>query len=442
MPKIFISYRREDSEHIVGRIYDRLGPHFGRDNVFMDIDTIPFGVDFRKHLNQAVSQCDVLLAVIDRLWLDVQHRDGPRRGQRRLDDPADFVRIEIEAALARDIPVVPVLVGGGVMPREEDLPNGLKELAYRNAAEVRSGRDFHDHLERLIRGIEHLFRQPEHPAPKTRQAGAVEVVALGGGVEMAFAWCPPGTFLMGSPPSEEERSDDETQHPVTLSKGFWLGVTPVTRGQFSRFVQATGYRTEAETDGGAHYWTGKEWKQDPNKNWRAPGFVQTDEHPVVCVSWNDVVAVSDWVTKQSGHRCRLPTEAEWECACRAGSATPFHFGATISTEQASYDGNYTYSGGKKGVYRKATTPVKSFPANAWGLYDMHGNVWEWCQDWYGPYPNSDIKDPQGADSGAARVLRGGSWYGFPRKCRAANRRRNAPGNRYDNFGCRVVLCLD
>ena len=135
------------------------------------------------------------------------------------------------------------------------------------------------------------------------------------------------------------------------------------------------------------------------------------------MSWNDAIALCEWLTHQGGEgRCSLPTEAEWEYACRAGTTTPFHFGGTISTDQANYDGNYTYGNGKKGVYREKTTPVGSFPANPWGLFDMHGNVWEWCQDWYGPYPKTDITDPQSLTNGEARVLRGGSWNGNPGDC--------------------------
>ncbi|HYT88673.1 MAG TPA: SUMF1/EgtB/PvdO family nonheme iron enzyme [Gemmataceae bacterium] len=287
-----------------------------------------------------------------------------------------------------------------------------------------------------------------HPPRQERRAGDMEKVSLGGGVEMRFAWCPPGTFLMGSPPGEEGREphpgDDESQHRVTLSRGFHLGIYPVTRGQFARFVEASGYRTQAEREGGAHYWTGTEWKLDPAKNWRSPGFQQTDDHPVVCISWNDSVAFCEWLTTQmrNGGRCRLPLEAEWEYACRAGTTTPFSFGETINTDQANYDGNYTYGTGKKGGFRQQTTPAGRFPPNAWGLYDLHGNVWEWCQDWYGPYLKGDIKDPQGAISGDARVLRGGSWYFNPLGCRAAHRVRVAPATRNDTGGCRVVLCLD
>lgn len=146
--KLFISYRREDSEDIVGRIFDRLAAHFGRENVFMDIDTIPLGVDFRKHISEAVSKCDVIMAVIGKQWLEISHQDG----RRRLDDPTDFVRIEIQTGLDREIPVIPVIVGTGSFPREQQLPDVLKPLAFRNAAEVRSGKDFNDHMERLIRG--------------------------------------------------------------------------------------------------------------------------------------------------------------------------------------------------------------------------------------------------------------------------------------------------
>jgi formylglycine-generating enzyme required for sulfatase activity len=129
-------------------------------------------------------------------------------------------------------------------------------------------------------------------------------------------------------------------------------------------------------------------------------------------------------------------------ACRAGTTTPFHFGATISTDQANYHGRYVYGNADKGKYRKQTTPVDTFPANSWGLRDMHGNVWEWCQDWYGPYPSEEMNAPQGVQRGDARVLRGGSWKNDPLWCRSAARNRRAAANRDSCVGCRLVLCLD
>ncbi len=409
MPKIFVSYRRDDSEHVTGRIYDRLEPHFGGDNVFMDIDSIPFGVDFREHLDRAVGQCDVLLAVIGEQWLNIGYREGSKQG-RRLDEPTDFVRIEIQSALTRGIPVIPVLVGRAEMPGEQEMPEGLKGLAYRNAAEVRSGRDFRDHVDRLIRGIEQLV-QPKagKTGKKERRPGEIVTNSLG----MKFAWIPPGTFLMGSPANEPERGPAETQHEVTLTKGFHLGIHQVTQAQWL-----------AETGANPSHFNGG------------------SNLPVENVSWEDCAAFCAALGKKDGKRFRLPTEAEWEYACRAGTMTPFHFGDTISTNQANYDGNYTYGNGKKGVYRWKTTPVGSFPANAWGLFDMHGNVLEWCADWCGPYPERELKDPQGLIGGDRRVCRGGSWRVNPRDCRSAYRRGYAPVSRNGILGCRVALCLD
>jgi hypothetical protein len=156
MAKIFLSYRRQDSADAVGRLHDRLENHFGRGALFIDLDSIPLGLDFRKVIGDALNKCDVLLAVMGDGWLDARFEGGPKNNQRRMDDSNDSVRVEVESALARGIPVVPVLVGRNAMPGEADLPDGLKELAYRNAAEVRSGPDFNGQVDRLIRGLEQL----------------------------------------------------------------------------------------------------------------------------------------------------------------------------------------------------------------------------------------------------------------------------------------------
>ncbi len=282
-----------------------------------------------------------------------------------------------------------------------------------------------------------------NPPTNVRQPGDIITNSLG----MKFSWCPRGGFDMGSPKSEEKREkdgEDETQHRVTLSKGYWIGVHELTRGLFARFVKASGYKTEAERDGGAYYWKGKDWLKDPAKSWLTPGFEQTDEHPVVCVSWNDVDAFCKWLTQrdEKGWSYRLPTEAEWEYACRAGTRTAFHFGDTISTDLVNYAGNKIYGKGVKGQYRGQTTPVGTFPANLWGLFDMHGNVWEWCADWNGPCPQSDIKDIQGGNSGDVRAVRGGSFDNYQWHCRAASRASDAPSDRYNVQGCRLVLCLE
>jgi formylglycine-generating enzyme required for sulfatase activity len=134
----------------------------------------------------------------------------------------------------------------------------------------------------------------------------------------------------------------------------------------------------------------------------------------------------------------LPTEAQWEYACRAGTITPFHFGSTITTDQANFDGDYPYNKGPKGEYRKKTVSVKTFSCNAWGLYEMHGNVWEWCQDWYGAYPKNTIVDPTGPNEGESRVLRGGSWFDYGRDVRSAHRHGYGPAVRLDFCGLRLA----
>jgi formylglycine-generating enzyme required for sulfatase activity/predicted Ser/Thr protein kinase len=269
------------------------------------------------------------------------------------------------------------------------------ERRYANAGEFRAA------LEKPV--------PPPPPAKPQRKADDVYTNSLG----MKFAWIPPGTFLMSSPANEPERDADETQHGVTLTKGFHLGVHQVTQAQWQAVMGGNPSHFKGESD-----------------------------LPVEQVSWDDCVAFCEALGKKDGKKYRLPTEAEWEYACRAGTTTPFHFGATISVNQANYDGNSIYGAGKKGIYRQKTTPVGSFPANAWGLFDMHGNVWEWCADWFGPYPEEELKDPQSANNGAARVLRGGSWDALPWLCRSAYRLRDAPGRCRIDCGCRLALCLD
>jgi formylglycine-generating enzyme required for sulfatase activity len=248
---------------------------------------------------------------------------------------------------------------------------------------------------------------------------------------------PPGRFLMGSPEDELERYNDEHQHSVEVAP-FAIGKYAVTVGQFKRFVQAKGYRTEAEEGGGCYYWTGSEWEQDSNRNWRNPGFSQTDNQPVVGVSWNDTIAYVAWLCEQTGQQYRLSTEAEWEYACRAGTTTPFYFGETISTDQANFHGDYVYGKGRKGIFRGKTMEVGQFPANAWELYDMHGNVWEWTGSEYDENYGGNEQHCAESDTSARRVLRGGAWGTQPRGVRAADRGWIAPAYRDTLLGFRLA----
>jgi formylglycine-generating enzyme required for sulfatase activity len=253
---------------------------------------------------------------------------------------------------------------------------------------------------------------------------------------MEFALIPPGRFLMGSPPNEEERQKNEQQHEVEITQAFGLGVVPVTVGQFRPFVQATGYRTEAE-------------REEAEYHWQDPGFRQDDHHPVVWVSWNDAQQFCAWLTRaEPGRLYRLPTEAEWEYACRAGASEshPFHVGKplrSLSSTQANFNGNYPYGGAAKGPYLKRTTPVRSYKPNAWGLYDMHGNVWEWCSDWYDAdyYRQNPRQDPPGPSEGSYRVFRGSCWNNDGQNCRSAYRSWGDPSDRVSTLGFRVALVL-
>jgi formylglycine-generating enzyme required for sulfatase activity len=248
-----------------------------------------------------------------------------------------------------------------------------------------------------------VHAQPKKDPPK----------AFTNSIGMKFAWIPAGNFVMGSPKQEAERSYDETQHKVTLTKGFYMGVHLVTQEQW---LDVTG--------------------NNPSK------FKGEKNLPVERVSWNDCQEFIKKLREKDKKPYRLPSEAEWEYACRAGTKTPFHFGDTISTDQVNYIGNFVYGDGKKGVYREKTMPIGSFPANAFGLHDMHGNLWEWCQDWYGDYPANDVVDPHGPENGEHRVVRGGSWGSVPQFCRSAYRYGHGPGRRYLDFGLRVCFSVD
>ena len=196
-------------------------------------------------------------------------------------------------------------------------------------------------------------------------------------------------------------------HRVEISKPFTVGKYEVTRAEFARFVEETGRSM------GNSCWTYEngDWKERRGRGWKRPGFSQSDSHPVVCVNWEDARSYAEWLSGETGARYRLLSESEWEYAARAGTSGPFHFGSTISTDQANYHGDYTYGFGRKGVYREATVPVGSFPANGFGLHDMHGNVSEWVEDcWHYSYSGAPTDGSAWTTGGDCplRVLRGGS----------------------------------
>ncbi len=238
---------------------------------------------------------------------------------------------------------------------------------------------------------------------------------LEGGVRVVqrLRWIEPGTFLMGSPPREQGRQEREgPQHPVTLNRGYWLADTACTQGL---------------------------WQAVMGEN---PSHFKGDaELPVEQVSWNDVQGfLAKLQGMLRGCEVTLPTEAEWEHACRAGTITPFSFGEDITTVQVNYNGQYPYADGQPGEYRARTVPVRALPANGWGLYQMHGNVDEWCLDGYREYGSEAVVDPVGPmEEGAPRAVRGGSWDDGAVRARSAYRYRFGPGFRYRLLGFRLCL---
>ena len=304
--------------------------------------------------------------------------------------------------------------------------------------------------------------------------GAVFENSLG----MKFVRVPAGEFLMGSDESPDslarayprygrerllELGDEAPVHRVRITRPFYLGQYEVTVGQFRRFLEASGFTPESQADGSGGYGYNPEYDpaqsasgdafdgRDPRYSWRNPGFSQDDDHPVVNVTWKDAAALARWLSQREGRRYRLPTEAEWEYACRAGSRTRYSSGddpRSLLQVANVFDADarpywprwqgYALEGHDGFAF---TAPVGSYAPNAFGLYDMHGNAWEWVADWYDPdyYAHSPVDDPQGPPDGRVRVRRGGSWHTWPFYVRSAYRNWNAPATRYTLVGIRLLL---
>jgi sulfatase modifying factor 1 len=242
------------------------------------------------------------------------------------------------------------------------------------------------------------------------------------GVTQRFRWIQPGTFTMGSPQAEKDAfvaiqpgNKDwvakEVPHHVTLTQGFWLADSTCTQAL---------------------------WQAITGSN--PATFTESPQNPVEQVSWDDCQQfLSKLNGRVSGGGFCLPSEAQWEYACRAGTTTAFSFGSTITPEQVNYNGDYPFAGAAKGLFRQKTVPVKSLPPNAWGLYEMHGNVWQWCNDWHGEYSGNAMRDPAGPSSGSIRVIRGGCWGYGAGGCRSAVRGGGALDDRDSSFGFRIAV---
>lgn len=294
---------------------------------------------------------------------------------------------------------------------------------------------------------------------------------------MRFVLVPAGEFLMGSDEAPEslekafpqydpvrfrQLGDEAPVHRVRITRSFYLGQHEVTVGQFRRFIELSGYLPESIADGTGGYGYDKAYDptksargdafegRDPKYSWQNPGFPQGDDHPVVNVTWNDAEAMARWLTRREGVRYRLPTEAEWEYACRAGATTRYSSGddpVGLARVANVFDGDAAAIWPKWQRFALSvhdgyafTAPVGRFAPNAFGVYDMHGNVWEWVADWHADdyYAHSPVDDPQGPAAGTVKVRRGGSWHTWPFYARCAFRNWNTPDTRYTLVGIRLV----
>jgi formylglycine-generating enzyme len=288
--------------------------------------------------------------------------------------------------------------------------------------------------------------------PADRESGAGEGPApepeLTNGLGMKLVCIFPGEFFMGSPNSEDDWDGDETPHRVRISRPFYLAAHEVTVAQFRRFVEAAGYKTEAEKNDnysrGFDMSTGR-FDSLRQLDWRRPSFPQGDDHPVVHVSWNDAVAFCRWLSGTESKEYRLPTEAEWEYACRAGNRTRYSSGDDEESVRrvANFIGPESgrTAAGSSRLPLRFTLPAGSLPKNDFHLYDMHGNVTEWCSDWYDKdyYRRSPSSDPQGPPAGSHRVTRGGSFHLRPWCGRSANRNAEVPTYHSFDLGFRVAM---
>jgi formylglycine-generating enzyme required for sulfatase activity len=401
MSDIFICYSRTDST-IAGKLVERLRAEGW--TVFFDVQT-PVGRRWDREIEKALHTAKAVVV----LW-SAQSRDS------------EFVLEEAEYGKRKDI-LFPAFID------RVEFPYGFGRI---QTADLIGwvGEPDHPGLKQLLESLRLRFNVPEKPpttvSPKPVQDLPGRLPAPGqtfrdklkmGGEGSLMVVIPAGQFVMGSPPDEPERRDDEgPRHDVRIAGPFAMGVYAVTFDDYDRFCDSTN-RSKPDDRG---------WGRN--------------NRPVINVTWEDAQAYCAWLSKQTGRSYRLPSEAEWEYACRAGTTTPFHFGERVTTDQANFDGNYTYNGSAEGEYREKTMPVGSFPPNAFGLYDMHGNVWEWCQDaWHGNYNDAPTDGSAWeAEGDVARVVRGGSWLGPPVGARSACRGGLAPGGRGVSVGFRVV----
>ena len=453
---IFLSYIREDSDGWCAMLYRSLADNLPTYSVFKDDEDTTIGMKWAPLLRRLVKKCRFFILVVSKDW------SNPAV-QKRMADPDDWVRREILTATKSKCLIIPVLVDGA--PRPTGLPTDIQSvLDYNQCFRFSSGSEkWDEEITKLCAEITGEVKRRSEGDTNSRRVDGGAIIRffylnvrvlghaavglsavaisifvtqetyskLNAGVieQTASAPCLPrpflapemivlsgGAFDMGSPMTEAERSGDERLHSVTIEP-FAIGRCEVTFAEYDAFAAAT--KREQPDDEG--------WGRG--------------RRPVINVSWDDATTYARWLSEQTGERYRLPTEAQWAYAARAGSSTPFSFGDSISPTQANYNGTFSYNGGATGEYRSQTLPVGQFSSNAFGLYDVHGNVWEWTCSIYDADYNGEEARCVDTDEDGTRVLRGGSWGDYPRRLRSANRYFIGRSNRYSDIGFRLSRAL-
>jgi hypothetical protein len=369
MTKIFISYRRDDSQYVTDSVYEHMVRHFGKDNVFLDVGSIPFGLDFRRFLDDQIAKHDVILVIIGSDWARIM--------QERADQQNDFVRIEIESALQQGKLVIPVLVKNAILPDFADLPASIQDLQWRNSATIRRQPDLENDCNRLAEGIRQAIDlssitpvptpQPEPTPPKIVRAPSIDLMPD------PFGWIEiPG-------------------------KGYSIAKYPVTNAQYAKFIEAGGYNLR-------QWWTESGWQVREEHGWTEPGYWNDPdwndaEQPIVGVAWYEAVAFCLWLSDVTGEQIMLPTEAQWQYAAQGNDGRAYPWGDDWDCLRC----NNSVSPCSSNI-TTLVTQYEGIGDSPFGIVDMTGNVWEWGLTDYDNQTND-------ANSNAnRRVLHGGSYY--------------------------------
>jgi len=417
--KIFISYRRADSAYVTDNVYSYMRGQFGEGNVFLDVGSVPFGVDFRAYLNEQIAAHDVVLVMIGPQWAQIMQERATRAD--------DYVRIEIESALAQGKLVIPVRVMGAALPDFSALPGKIRELQWLNAAEIRRQPDFDGDCSRLVQSIRDYFARLNASAPKSQVVITSELVVSKG--------------------TSKPRSRDLLPQPFDWieipGKGYSIAKYPVTNAQFKLFIDAGGYTnrqwwTDVGWEARAKGWewqglelveTGKAWVQPRFWiSWKY-GKLNDPEQPVVGVSWHEAVAYCLWLSDRIGEQILLPTEDQWQYTAQGDDGRVFPWGNEWDCKKCNNSVEPCVS--------EQSTSIRQYEGKGdspFGAVDMAGNVWEWCLTDYDKRTN-DIYV-----AANKRVLRGGAWGDesidyFRCDCRG----RDIPDYSNGNVGFRLAL---